>query len=95
MEILNYADFGFQRVIRYKGIFDFDGLYKFIVQWIKNHDFDFYEKKIIDKPPYKIYYLEGRKKVSFYIMHLLLPELWLWDDNNASTLIRQTRFYKT
>lgn len=79
MEYLDFSELGFHRIIRYRGIFDFDGLYKFIVKWIKDHDFDFYEKEILDKPPYKIYKMEGRKKVNFFVMHLLLPEIWLWE----------------
>lgn len=81
MEMLfsDYSKFGFHRIIRYRGIFDFDGLYKYITKWIKDHDFDFYEKRIIDKPPYRIHYLEGRKKINFYCMFRLLPEIWLWE----------------
>jgi len=75
----DYSKFGFHRIIRYRGIFDFDGLYKFVVKWIKDHDFDFYETKVLDKPPYRIYKMMGRKKISFYCMFQLLPEIWLWD----------------
>jgi hypothetical protein len=75
----DFSKYGFNRIIRYRGIFDFDGLYKFMVKWIKDHDFDFYERKVLDKPPYKIYKLEGRKKINFYCMFLLLPEIWVWE----------------
>ncbi len=75
----DYSKFGFHRVIRYRGIFDFDGLYKFIAKWIKDHDFDFYEKKVWDKPPYRIHKLEGRKKINYICMFRLLPEIWVWE----------------
>ncbi|MBN2368242.1 hypothetical protein JXC34_04435, partial [Candidatus Woesearchaeota archaeon] len=29
--------------------------------------------------PYKIYKMEGRKKISFYAMFMLLPEIWVWE----------------
>jgi len=67
------------RTIKYRGVFDYDGLYKYIVQWIKDHDFDFYEKKVWDYPPYKIHKLEGRKKVNFISMFIMLPEIWVWE----------------
>lgn len=75
----DFSLYGFHRTIKYRGIFDFDGLYKFMAKWIKDHDFDFYERRILDKPPYRIHKMEGRKKVSFYVMFLLLPEIWLWE----------------
>ena len=67
------------RTIKYRGVFDYDGLYKYIVQWIKDHDFDFYEKKVWDYPPYKIHKLEGRKKENFISMFIMLPEIWVWE----------------
>ena len=81
-----FSDFGFQRIIKYRGIFDFDGLYKFMAKWIKDHDFDFYEKRVLDKPPYKIYKFEGRKKINFYCMFLLLPEIWLWEAKDIEVI---------
>ena len=80
------GDFGFHRIIRYRGIFDFDGLYKFMIKWLKDKDFDFYERKILDKPPYRIYKMEGRKKINFYAMLMLLPELWLWEAKTVEVI---------
>ena len=73
------TDDGFHRVIRYRGIFDFDGLFKFVVKWIKDHDFDFYETRVLDKPPYKIHKVMGRKKINFMVMFVIHTELWLWE----------------
>lgn len=75
----DYSKYGFHRIIRYRGVFDFDGFYRFMVKWIKDHDFDFYETKVLDKSPYRIYKMMGRKKISFYCMFQLLPEIWLWE----------------
>jgi len=77
---MRFGNHGFQRIIRYKGVFDFDGVYKYIVKWIKNNDYDFYEKKVWDYPPYKVYKLEGRKKISYMTMFLLFVEIWVWED---------------
>jgi len=82
----DYSKFGFHRIIRYRGIFDFDGLFKFMANWIKQRDFDFYERRVLDKPPYRIHKLEGRKKINFYCMFLLLPEIWLWDAKQVEVI---------
>ena len=75
----NFRAGGFHRTIKYRGVFDFDGFYKYVVKWIKDHDYDFYEKKVWDYPPYRIHYLEGRKKISFMTMFYIRPEIWVWD----------------
>ena len=82
----DYSKYGFHRTIKYKGVFDFDGLYKFIAKWIKDHDFDFYETKIWDYPPYKIHKMVGKKKINFYAMLLILPEIWLWEAKPVEVL---------
>ena len=83
MEMADFSKYGFHRIIKYKGIFNFDGLYKFMINWIKDHDFDFYETKIWDYPPYRIHKMMGRKKVNYFAMFLLLPELWIWEQKDV------------
>jgi len=73
------TDDGFHRVIKYRGVFDFEGLYTFIVKWLKDRDYDFMERRILDKPPYRIHEMEGRKKVSFMVLYRVMPSIWLWD----------------
>ena len=75
----DYSRYGFHRTIKYSGIFDFNAFYTFMINWIKEHDFDFQESKVIDKPPYKIFKFIGRRKSNYYAMLLLTPEIWLWD----------------
>ncbi len=73
----DFSKYGFHRQVKYRGIFDLDGFYKFMVKWIKDHDFDFHETKVVDKPPYKIYKMVGRKKMNYYAMLMLTPEIWV------------------
>jgi hypothetical protein len=73
-----YSDFkriGFDKTIRYKGVLNFDDFYGFIANWIRDHDFDFNEKSIIDQPPYIIYKMEGRKKINYIVMLKIMPEI--------------------
>ena len=82
----DYSKYGFHRIIKYRGIFDFDGLYKFITKWIKDNDFDFQESKLVDKPPYQIYKFVGRKKANYYAMFLITPEIWLWEAKSVEII---------
>ncbi|MBN1502407.1 hypothetical protein JW930_02590 [Candidatus Woesearchaeota archaeon] len=76
-DILDMSKYGFHRIIHYTGIFDFDGLYKLITQWMKHRDWDIFEPEVKHKEPYRVYKLYGRKKVTFYAMLTMKIELWL------------------
>ena len=45
-QILDLRDYGWQRVIKYRGNFDFDGLYKLIRSWLVKKDWDFFEHEV-------------------------------------------------
>ena len=82
----DYSKYGFHGTIKFKGVFDFDGFFKYMVKWIKDHDFDFYESKVWDYPPYKVHKLMGRKKINFYCMFMLLPEIWVWEAKDVEVV---------
>jgi hypothetical protein len=75
----DYSKFGFHRQLKYRGNFDFDGLYKFCQQWLESRDYDFYFDLVKDKPPYLKYKMTGRKKLNFYCMVLIYLEFLMWD----------------
>jgi hypothetical protein len=39
-----------KRIIKYKGVFDYSGIYRVIISWIKKKNFEFHEKKHKEKP---------------------------------------------
>jgi len=70
--------------IRYKGLFDFDGLYNAIVQWMKARRFWFHETKYKHKVPSPLgaeqeITFTGDKKVTDFYMHAITVDLHLWD----------------
>ena len=81
-----FGDDNSARYVRYRGVFDFNGLYQFIANWIKNDNYDFYEKRIVERAPYTIYEMEGRKIVDYYAMYLLLPSIWVTEDKQIQVI---------
>ena len=71
-------------VIRYKGLFDFEGLYTLVVQWFKYRGFWFHERTYKHKVPSpkgaedEIEW-DGMKKISEYVAHAINVYIHLWD----------------
>lgn len=71
-------------VLRYKGLFDFDGLYNLMIQWLKARRYWFHETKYKHKVPspkgaeQQIGW-KAERKVTDYIEYVLSIELHLWD----------------
>jgi len=52
--------------IKFKGVFDLDGLYKFMVSWLKKFKYEFHETLYKFKPPeLEIRWLAERRKTGF------------------------------
>ena len=86
MLVYKFTDDGYHRWIRYRGVFDLHGLYSFMAGWIKSKDFDYYERRVLDKDPYKIYKFEGRKKINFAVMFTMNPEIWVEADRQVEVV---------
>jgi hypothetical protein len=70
--------------IRYKGLFDFDGLYNLIVQWMKARRFWFHESKYKHKVPLPTgaeqeITFKGEKDVTEFIHYDIKVDFHLWD----------------
>jgi len=61
-----------KRIVRFKGIFDYDGLYKMMQEWMKGRHYEFHEKKYKEKPYWFAPETEvtwwAEKKLTNYIM---------------------------
>jgi hypothetical protein len=70
-------------IIRYSGIFDFDKLYKNMVDWFKDKDYDFYEKNYKFKPVVHGKEIEieweAEKKVTEYYLFEIDVSFHFWD----------------
>lgn len=57
---------GLPYFIKYKGVFDFQAIYKFMVGWLKKRGFEFYETLYKAKPPeLEIRWMAERRKNGF------------------------------
>ena len=70
--------------IRYKGLFDFDGLYNLMVQWMKSRRYWFHETKYKHKVPSpkgaeQEMTFEGNKKITDYMMYDLKVDIHIWE----------------
>ena len=71
-------------IIRYKGLFDFDGLYNLIVQWMKSRRYWFHEETYKHKVPFpsgaeQEINFKGDKKIDEFHMHAINIYFHLWD----------------
>ncbi len=92
-DILDFEPYGFHRTIKYSGVFDWDGLYKYVQKWLKDRDWDFMETLAKEKPPWVIYTWIARKKLSFYAALQINIEFRLWQPKKVEVVregVKQT-----
>ncbi len=74
-------------VLRWEGIFDFDGMYKYMQSWLANKEYEFHEAAYKHKPAElgKEIELEwfAEKKINGYAMNRIDVEMHLWDVNEV------------
>ena len=73
-----------KHIIRYKGLFDFDGLYNLIAQWLKARRYWFQEIKYKHKVPLPTgaeqeITFEGTREVTDFYQHHIVVDFHLWD----------------
>ncbi|MBN2423281.1 hypothetical protein JXB41_08720 [Candidatus Woesearchaeota archaeon] len=89
--ITDFEPYGFHRTIKYRGVFDFEGLYKYVQKWLRDRDWDFFEIQAKDKPPWLIYKWIARKKVTFYAALQINLEFWLWEPKEVEVIKEGTK----
>ncbi len=74
-------------IMRWQGVFDYDGLYKFIQSWLANRHYEFHEKAYKRKPAELGEEVElswfAEKKVTGYVMNRFDVEMHFWDLNDT------------
>ncbi|MBW3003979.1 hypothetical protein KY328_05830 [Candidatus Woesearchaeota archaeon] len=70
-------------LLRFSGIFDFDGLYKLMVNWFMDRNYDFYEPLYKDKPGDAGREVEiewkSEKKIDEFYKYIVEVFFHLWD----------------
>lgn len=70
---------GYPQLINYKGIFNFAGLYKVMVRWLKSRKFEFHEKLYKERPPEIFLDWLAERKVSGYFKHIITINIHILD----------------
>lgn len=70
---------GYPQIINYKGIFNFIGLYKMMVRWLKSRKFEFHEKLYKERPPEILLQWLAERKVSGYLKHIINIDIHILD----------------
>lgn len=65
--------------IRFKGVFNFKGLYKEMVLWLKRRKFEFQERLYKDKPPELEIMWRAQRRKSGYIMDVIEAHIHIFD----------------
>ena len=70
---------GDSTILRYEGVFDWEGLYSMITRWFYERNFDFEEKMYKDKTPEIEVKWEFERKASGYVKYVINIEFHFWD----------------
>ncbi len=74
------ANYPMYRVrVRYKGVFNLDGLYKKMVQWFKRGHYEFQERLYKDKPPELEIFWQARRRRTAYLMDVIDVHIHIFD----------------
>ncbi len=72
-------------IFRWQGVFDFDGLYRYMQSWLSRREYEFHEAKYKHKPEQLGKEVEvewfAERKLTGYIMNRIDTKWHLWDVN--------------
>ena len=77
-------------ILRYRGLFDFDGLYNMMAEYMKANRYWFHEYKYKHKVPSPLgaeqeIFWRGEKKVTDYIQYQIYLDFHLWEMTEVMT----------
>lgn len=77
--------------VRFKGVFNLDGLYKKMVLWFKRRHFEFQERLYKDKPPELEIVWQARRRRTGYIMDIIDVHIHIFDMEPVEVIERGVR----
>ena len=66
--------------IKYKGLYDLDGLYRFMANWMRQKRFEVFETLYKSKPPELEFRMYGERKVSGFVMNIVKVHYHSWGE---------------
>ena len=76
----------FPHRIKYKGMFDLDGLYKIMALWFKDRRFELHERLYKSKPPELEVRWEGERKRTSYAKELVRVHIHMWGEYDVEVI---------
>jgi hypothetical protein len=73
--------------IKFRGMMDLDGLYRFMVRWLKQRRYEFHETLFKYKPPELNIKWRAEKKKSGFVKTCINCEFHVWGEYDIETLV--------
>jgi hypothetical protein len=73
--------------IKFNGMFDLEGLYRFMVRWLKQKRYEVHETLYKFKPPEFNLKLRGERKKNAFVKHIINIDLHMWGEYDIETII--------
>lgn len=84
---LDPGDFYPFAIIKYKGVFDLQRLYKVMVRWLKNRKFEFYETLYRFKPPELIINWRAERKKTAFVKDIMTVNIDVRGFEDVETIV--------
>ncbi|MBI4439280.1 hypothetical protein HY640_05075 [Candidatus Woesearchaeota archaeon] len=85
------GDFHPFAIIKFKGIFDFQRLYKVMVRWLKKRNFEFHEPLYRFKPPELILRWRAERKKTAFVKDIIVMDLDIRGFEDVETIVGGVR----
>jgi hypothetical protein len=82
---------GLHTIIKFIGIFDFEGLLRMIRRWYLDYQYEFKDKTYKSKVPNPLgleeeIYWEGQKKINWYVQTWIFVDIHTWDCKDVEVI---------
>jgi hypothetical protein len=72
--------------VKYRGVYDLDGLYKFMSGWLRKRRYEFHETLYKNKPPEVEIRWRAERKKTGYIMEILTVYFHMWGEYDVEVV---------
>ena len=77
--------------IKFKGLYDLDGLYKFIANWLRQRRYEVHETMYKSKPPELEIRMYGERKHTGFVMWVLTIYYHSWGEYDVDVVINSKK----
>src|SRR3989338_8742783 len=73
--------------IKYRGVYDLDGLYRYLANWLRQKRFEVFEELYKAKPPELEFRLTGERKATGFVMEKILIHHHSWGEYDVDVVV--------